>query len=95
MAILGYRQYRPAPERIFLSELVTSQFKETRTEKTLASIHYAGSWHSKKQKRGFRFGRFFKKGPRPPYLRIIEKLFANDFYYKIKKQLKKMNDGKR
>lgn len=70
-------------------------FKETRTEKTLGVHHYAGSWHSKKQKRGFRFAAFSRKVLGRHIYGLFEKLVANDFYYKIKKQLKKMDDGKR
>jgi len=69
-------------------------FKENRTANTLGVHHYAGSWHSKKQKRGFRFAAFSRKILGRHIYGIFEKLVANDFYYKIRKQLKKISDAK-
>ncbi len=68
-------------------------FKEKRTKNTLGVHHYVGSWHSKKQKRGFRFAAFSRKILGRHIYGWFEKLVANNFYHKIRKQLRKMNDG--
>ncbi|MFA5421829.1 MAG: glycosyltransferase [Bacilli bacterium] len=67
--------------------------EEKRTANTIGVHYYAGSWQNKKQIKGARFASFSRKALGPFIYGWFEKLVADNFYFRIRRQFKRIPRG--
>lgn len=68
--------------------------KEKRTDNTYGIHYYAGSWHDKKQVRGFNFAKSSRKILGRRIFSLFEKIVANSYNRTLQKEFKNIKEQK-
>lgn len=66
--------------------------KQKLTVNTVGIHYYSGSWHDKKQKRGFNFAKFSRKILGKKIFSIFERMVANSYNKTLQKEFKKLEE---